>query len=278
MYLGIEIGGTKLQVGLFNQQMRPTQLTRVAVNRRAGRVGILRQIQELLADTPRAKAIGVGFGGPVDTATGCVVKSHQVSGWDGFPLREWFEKGFGLPTVVENDTKCATFAEACRGAGKGYRIVFYTNIGTGIGGGLAVDGRLYNGRLGSMELGHTRFCLPKNHYTILRRSSQNCVKWTTVESLAAGLAIERGVSSVAEAARWYGAAIANAITLLNPDIVIIGGGVSLAGATFWRPLRQTVRQLVFPPFRRNFKLVPAALGETVVAVGAALLAARRGRC
>lgn len=260
MYLGIEIGGTKLQVGVFDRRMRLAKLTRVLVDRRSGRAGILRQIQRVLADCPRVTAIGVGFGGPVDSATGCVVKSHQVAGWTGFELRRWFEKEFALPSVVENDTKCATLAEARLGSGRGKRTVFYTNIGTGIGGGLAVDGQLYNGRFGSMEIGHTK------------------VGGKTIEELASGLAIERGVSTVEEAARWYGAAIANAITLLNPDVVVIGGGVSLAGAKFWRPLRQTVRQRVFPPFRNNFKLVPAALGETVVVAGAALLAARCGRC
>ncbi len=257
MYLGVEIGGTKLQFGVCDRRGRLLALRRAPVERRAGRAGILRQIQIALAEFHRVTAIGVGFGGPVDSERGCVVKSHQVSGWTGFELRRWFEKQFGLPTVVENDAKCATLAEARFGAGRGKRVVFYTNIGTGIGGGLVVDGQLYTGHFGSMEIGHTK------------------IGDKTVEELASGLAIERGVSTVEEAARWYGTAIANAITLLNPDVVVVGGGVSLAGAKFWRPLRQTVRDLVFPPFRNNFKLVPAVLGETVVVVGAALLAAAR---
>jgi len=208
---------------------------------------------------------------------GRVLKSHHVAGWSGFELRRWCEKRFGLPVVVENDSNCATLAEARVGAGRGKRVVLYTNIGTGIGGGLAVDGELYTGRFGAMEIGHTRYCQPSRHDTTLKRSLQSCVMGATVESLASGLAIERGVSTVEEAARWYGAAIANAITLLNPDVVVVGGGVSLAGAKFWRPLRETVRRQVFPPFRNNFKLVPAALGETVVVVGAALLAMERRR-
>jgi glucokinase len=255
MYLGVEIGGTKLQVGMCDARGRISELDRVQVERRRGRDGILQQLDVLIRSHRQVRAIGVGFGGPVDFAKGRVVKSHQVTGWSGFELRCWFEKQFGLPTVVQNDSKCATLAEARVGAGRGKRVVFYTNIGTGIGGGLAVDGQLYNGRFGSMEVGHTKF------------------GGKTVESLASGLAIERGVSSIEEAVRWYGAAIANAITLLNPDVVVIGGGVSLAGAKFWRPLQQTVREWVFPPFQNNFTLVPAALGETVVVVGAALLAA-----
>jgi glucokinase len=222
-------------------------------------------------------AIGVGFGGPVDAERGRVVKSHHVAGWSGFELRRWFEKQFGLPTVLQNDSKCATLAEARLGVGRGKRVVFYTNIGTGIGGGLAVDGQLYNGRFGSMEIGHTRLVAPDGRSITVRRSSQNSTTVVTLEMVASGLAIERGDSTIEEAARWYGAAIANAITLLNPDVVVIGGGVSLAGSTFWRPLRHTVRELVFPPFRNNFELRPSALGETVVVVGAALLAAERWR-
>jgi glucokinase len=232
----------------------------------------------LLADHP-VQAIGVGFGGPVDTARGRVVTSHQVAGWSGFPLRAWFEKQFGLPVVVENDTNCAALAEARFGAGRGKGVVFYTNNGTGIGGGLVIDGALYNGRLGALEIGHTVFPFvgplpsagegrtPRG----VTRPTMN--RWATIESLASGLALEQGVTTVPEAARWYGMAIANAITLLNTDIVVVGGGVAMAGKQFWEPLRQTVRQLVFAPFRPNARLVPAGLGETVVVVGAAWLAA-----
>jgi glucokinase len=95
-----------------------------------------------------------------------------------------------------------------------------------------------------------------------------------LESLASGLSIERGKTTLAQSAKFYGAALANAITLLNPDIVVIGGGVSLAGDRFLRPVREQVARLVFHPFRPNFRIVRAALGEAVVVVGAALLAAR----
>jgi glucokinase len=282
MYLGVEIGGTKLQFGVCDKQGRLQSLRRVAVVRRGGRVKIMLQMSheiQLLLGAHRVKAIGVGFGGPVDTEQGRVVKSHQVAGWSGFKLRCWCEKEFGLPAIVQNDSKCATLAEARVGAGRRQRVVFYTNIGTGIGGGLAVDGELYNGRFGSMEIGHTRVSVGPLPSAGERQTPRGGTRpTTTLESVASGLAIERGVSSIEEAACWYGAAIANAITLLNPDVVVVGGGVSLAGARFWRPLRQTVRQHVFPPFRKNVKLVPAALGESVVVVGAALLAAERGHC
>src|SRR5260221_10488912 len=120
MYLGIEIGGTKLQAGVCDSRGRLKQLMRVAVVRRDGARGILRQLElmvpSLLAQH-RVKAIGVAFGGPVDATRGRIVKSHHIKGWNGFELRRWTERQFGLPSVVENDANLAGFAEAFGGAG-----------------------------------------------------------------------------------------------------------------------------------------------------------------
>jgi glucokinase len=279
MILGVEIGGTKLQFGVCTADGRVVALRRVAVDRAGGRRGIMRQmsaeVRALVAEH-KVGRIGVGFGGPVDVGRGCVIKSHQVAGWSGFALRNWFVKEFGLPTMVENDSNCAALAEAVRGAGKGKRVVFYFNVGTGIGGGLVIAGQLYNGRYGALELGHTRLSRFPEFRFSRERSSPRKTELVTVEAVAAGLAIERGVSTVTQAARYLGVAVANAITLLNPDIVVVGGGVSLAGRRFWGPLRVTARELVFPPFRNNFEIVPAALGEQVVVVGAALVASSTG--
>jgi len=262
MFLGCEIGGTKLQVGVVSGRGQLRHLVRLPVDRAAGRAGILRQftqiIPDILLDYP-VQAIGVGFGGPVDSGRGRVVRSHQIAGWSGFELRRWFARQFQLPVAVENDSNCAALAEARCGAGRGWRVVFYTNIGTGIGGGLVIDGQLYNGRFGAMEIGHTRWPVGR--------------RWPVVEELASGLAIERGQSTVAASARAMGVAVANVIALLNPDVVVVGGGVAQAGAKFFRPLRATVRRLVFAPYRGNYRLVPAAVGEAVVVVGAALVAA-----
>jgi glucokinase len=227
------------------------------VNRPKGAAGIRQQIERLAPPLLRnVRAIGVGFGGPFDTNTGRAVRSHQITGWDDFPVKRWFERKLRLPTFVDNDQNCAAFAEATVGAGRGLRRVFYVTVGTGIGGGLVIDGELYNGRFGAAEIGHT------------------WVGGHRLEAVASGLAIERGVSSVAQAARYLGVAIANAIAIVNPDIVIVGGGVSLAGEKFFGPLRSTVARYVFPVFRGNYRIVSPALGERVVVVGAALLAAR----
>ncbi len=249
MILGIEIGGTKLQVG------RGRQLVRVAVKRRAGRVGILRQLESLVPPLlSGVTRIGVGFGGPVER--GRVVTSHQIAGWRGFHLQRWFERRFALPTVVENDSNCAGLAEARWGAGRGKARVFYFNVGTGVGA-FVVHGQLYTGRFGAMEFGHLRLSDGR-----------------TLESVASGLAIERGVSTLVEAGRHVGAMLANVVTLLNPDVVVVGGGVGLAGEKFLRPVREVCRRLVFPVFRRNYQIVPAGLGAAAVVAGAVLVAGK----
>jgi glucokinase len=263
MNLGVEIGGTKLQAGVCDRHGRIQQLVRVAVVRRNGARGILDQLETIvpaLLTEHRVTAIGVGFGGPVDAPQGRIVRSFHINGWDGFALRRWFARRFRLPTVIENDTNAAALAEALIGAGQGHRAVLYSNVGTGIGGGFVVDGKIHNGRFGATEIGHTRFLVRG--------------RWRILEELSSGLSIERGKTALAQSAKYYGVALANAITLLNPDIVVIGGGVARAGEKFLRPVRETAKRFIFEPFRRNFRIVPAALGDMVVVVGAALLAAR----
>src|ERR687884_1917828 len=164
-YLGIEIGGTKLQLGVGPGDGTLAGLWRGNVDAAAGGEGIRRQIvaavPELLAraglDRSQLKAVGIGFGGPVDDATRGVLKSHQVGGWDGFPLAAWAEEALGLPAALGNDADCAGLAEALFGAGQGLSPIFYITIGSGIGGGLIINGEIYRGcGRGAAEIGHLR--------------------------------------------------------------------------------------------------------------------------
>src|SRR5207244_9420573 len=125
-------------------------LWRGTVDPAAGGDGIRRQIQaaipELLAkanaDRGALRGVGIGFGGPVDDATRTVIKSHQIAGWDGFPLADWVGDLVGLPCALGNDADVAGLAEASFGAGKGVSPVFYITVGSGIGGGLLLDGEI----------------------------------------------------------------------------------------------------------------------------------------
>jgi glucokinase len=165
MFLGVEIGGTKLQLGIGPGDGTIIALERAKVDAAAGAERIRQQILELvptlLANAGMSKsdiqAVGIGFGGPVDAEKGIVTKSHQIEGWAGFPLADWSRRELGWPTVVHNDADTAGLAEACFGAGRGLSPIFYITIGSGIGGGLIVDQKIYRGAgAGASEIGHLR--------------------------------------------------------------------------------------------------------------------------
>ena len=183
MILGIEIGGTKLQLAVGSgESVEITEAIRLDVCRHAGAKGILEQIKPnaaRLIDNHKIDSIGIGFGGPVDTQTSTTIISHQIAGWDNFQLGKWCETEFGIKAAIDNDCNVAALAEAHLGAGRGYRRVFYVTVGTGIGGGLVVDGNIYGGdRLAAAEIGHLR---PGLFATDPRQ---------TVESFSSGSGIE----------------------------------------------------------------------------------------
>jgi glucokinase len=304
MYLGIEIGGTKLQLGVGTADCRQlTALKRANIRPENGAEGIRQQIRQIalpLISDDQIKTIGIGFGGPVDLASGTIVKSHHVSGWDGFALVEWCRHTLGIPACLANDSDMAGLAEARVGAGRGKRVVFYSNVGSGIGGAFCVDGRVYIGGAGiASELGHLSPSLEPNGVA------------ETVESAASGWAIAKAARSdpalsaelqrlhgctaeqvtgrmVAQSAQagnpsavaifyratqTYGWALAQMITLLSPEVIVVGGGVPQAGdALFFSPLRQQVERCAFPPLRGTYQIIPAELGEEVVVHGALILA------
>jgi glucokinase len=299
--LALEIGGTKFQAALGKTDGSVIASGRCAVP--AGAVqGQLAALEALARRVLAGKAIdsvGIGFGGPVDTRSGSVVLSHHVPGWGGFKLADWAQAAFGRPCVIENDANAAALAEARLGAGAGAAVVFYTNIGSGIGGGLVIEGKLYSRPFGAAELGHTKLWDRQSGQYVI--AEQLCSGWSInrmarqlaaageleavlalaggqVEAIAAqhvGQAAENGdapaLRLIERAAGDFAVALCNMITLLNPDRIVIGGGVSLMGELFLRPLRQAVSRQVFDIYLDNFRIVPAALGEAVVLVGALLI-------
>ncbi len=183
MYLGIEIGGTKLQLGVGTGNGPPlVALERRTVERTRGAASIREQILDAgrsLFEKHPIDRIGYGFGGPVNSTTGRVITSHQVEGWTDFPIVDWTQEAFGVPVRLGNDCDVAALAEATYGAGRGHGTVFYITVGTGIGGGLVIDGQSQGaGRLAIAEIGH------------LRPGPLADDPHATVESLAAGPGIE----------------------------------------------------------------------------------------
>lgn len=315
MYLGLEIGGTKLQLGIGPGDGTLVALWRGTVDPAAGGQGIRKQIvaavPELLTsaglERGRLRGVGIGFGGPVDDTTRTVIKSHQIEGWDSFPLAAWIEELLGLPAVLGNDADVAGLAEALFGAGKGLSPIFYITIGSGIGGGLIVNGEIYRGcGRGAAEIGHLRLPIETKEGIRYRLLEEIASGWAIQESARSeidranngamflrqivGQAEQLSALHVGQAAKagddfsWYilyraweslAGAICHMIALLSPRRVVIGGGVSLMGETvFFEPLRQLVAERVFQPYAGCYDIVPAALGEEVVIHGALALARR----
>jgi glucokinase len=287
MFLGIEIGGTKLQLGVGPGDGTLRGVWRGAVDMGAGGDGIRRQIVAALPDLlPAAgvdrsdlRAVGVGFGGPVDDATRSVITSHQVAGWDNFPLAEWLTETLGLPAALGNDADVAGLAEALFGAGKGLSPIFYMTIGSGIGGGLIIDGKIHRGTgKGAAEIGHLRMPTadgPKPLEQVASGWSIDRAAGRPAHEVAVaakrGDAVARGILD--SALNNLSEALCHVIALVCPRRIVIGGGVSLMGEEmFFRPLREKVAERVFKPFADCFDIMPAALGEEVVVHGALALA------
>jgi glucokinase len=293
-YLGIEIGGTKLQLGFGPGDGTLAGLWRGAVDVAAGAEGIRRQITaavpELLAragvDRAQVAGAGVGFGGPVEDARQRVIRSHQIAGWDDFPLADWLTDLLGWPVALGNDADVAGLAEALFGAGKGLSPVFYITIGSGIGGGLIIDGDIYRGcGCGAAEIGHLRIATESGSGLVYRPLEEVASGWgiqarALTDARLVGQAAEQGEASAREVleSAWtcLAEAICHVIALLCPRRIVIGGGVSLMGErVLFGPLRRLVAERVFRPFAACCDIVPAALGEEVVVHGALALACRR---
>ena len=307
LVIGMEIGGTKLQagVGTTNGKLLSPPVRRQVI-REDGAQGILRSIsamvEEALTSTGHTISdidkIGIGFGGPLDIAKGVVLKSYQIEGWDNFPLKDWSEQKWGKPVIIQNDASTAGLAEALHGSGYGYSRSFYMTIGSGIGGGWIVDGKIDNGQgIGAAEMGHTwvfdpadgqpveleKFCSGWAIGQRARRAVKNqrslmleiAGSLEAIDARTVYAAAEKGddlaQQILAETCQGLGIAISNVVALLHPERVIIGGGVSFMGPLFWNMLQSEVTARSMPAFISSVEVVKAELGEDVVVIGALCL-------
>lgn len=299
MFVGIEIGGTKLQLVAGDIEGTIIERRRFEVDQARGGEGIREQIASALPElisVTNAKAIGVGFGGPVDNETGHICCSHQIEGWSEFPIGDWLKQLSGLPVKVDNDANTAAFGEALCGAGKGANPVFYITMGSGVGGGLVVDGRIYHGaKPGEAEIGHIR--LDKtgviveercSGWAVDRRIREACagspksklaeltrgMRRGEATQLAAALEVDDLVAKeiLAETASDLAFGLSHVVHLFHPEVIVLGGGVSLIGEPLRAAVAKALTGFIMEAFHPGPQVKLAGLSEDAVPVGALKLA------
>jgi glucokinase len=310
--LGIDIGGTNLVVGsvaedgssMVASASEPTHSEAGATDVVDRLVGLAeRAIATTRREAPGAEILGVGVGapGPLDTKRGIVLLTPNL-GWVNMPLRQLIHDRLGLPAALDNDANCAVLGEWWVGAARGARHAIGITIGTGIGGGLIIDGQLYHGASDvAGEIGHTtidtegRRCKCGNYGCLEAYASGPNIALRAVEELEAGAESrlrtlvggdlsqitaqtvyqaaadgdELALEVVNDTAKFLGVGIGNLLNVFNPEVVVVCGGVTLAGDHLFEPLRREVARRAFKPAVTACRIVPGELAGTAGVYGAA---------
>jgi len=310
--VGVDFGGTNIKVGVVTSTGRVTRSLVLSTRDHATPSRFVEGLDEAIRRLARSEGVrrsrlrGVGVGAPglMDGERGVITRLVNVpGGWPGLPLARLLERRLGCPCAVDNDVNVVALGEWRYGAGRGTRHSVYLTLGTGVGGGLVIDGKLLRGAAGSAgEIGHTvidpggppcacgsRGCLEARIGTaaILRRARQAMRDGSrTLRRLAAQQGgrlspalLSRAAGAGDPAARriWrdvgvaLGIALSNVMNLLNPERIVIGGGVANAWRWFSPSMRATVRRRAFAAPRRVCRIVRASLGDRAGIVGGAIL-------
>jgi glucokinase len=310
--LGIDIGGTNLVVGSVAEDGSALHALRSEpTHAEAGQSDVLDRLivlaKQAIAHTkrevPSAQIVGVGIGapGPLDTRSGIVLLTPNL-GWVNLPLRQIIHERLGLPAVLDNDANCAVLGEWWMGAARGTRHAIGITIGTGIGGGIIIDGKLFHGASDCAgEIGHTtidtegRRCKCGNYGCLEAYASGPNIALRACEEIQAGAVSslsqyvdgdlqkitaqtvyqaahdgdDLALEVVNDTAKFLGAGIANLLNIFNPEVVVVCGGVTLAGDHLFVPLRREVARRAFKPAVEVCRIVPCELAGTAGVYGAA---------
>lgn len=297
-YLGIEIGGTKFQAVVGDTYGHIVDRYRTSVDKSRGGAGIREEIEKAVRHLSGYKpvAVGLGFGGPIDFEKGRVCTSHQVEGWNNFPLASWLGKLTGLPVEVDNDANTAGLAEALSPSNKKYKSVFYVTLGSGMGGGMLLNGSIYHGEkpgeaeIGMMPFGRNAGTMEShccgwsvdrkireyagaNPSAVLSRLTKDMSGGESRHLAAAVAAGDPGALAILEeTADNIAFALSYAVLLFHPKIIVIGGGLSLTGDPLFTRINEYLPTYVVPSFHPVPEVKMAELGEDVVCKGALHLA------
>jgi glucokinase len=306
--LAIDIGGTKLAAGIVDAGGTVLARGEAPTQAAQGPAGVLERVIRLAREVlgkPGVRAdairrIGIGCAGPVDRRAGLILNPPNLPGWTRVPLVEHIQKALGLPAVLENDANAGALGEFRYGAGKGASSLVYLTVSTGIGGGIILDGKLWHGlKDGAGEVGHMTIvpdgplCGCGNRGCLEALASGPSIARRAREALGAGRAsrlsqageftaadvvrlAQEGDAVAAEVWRdtvqYLALGVGAVVTIVAPERVVIGGGVTQAGDFLFEPLRREVRQRVKLVAVESVPILPAALGPDVGILGAAAVA------
>ncbi len=299
--IGIDFGGTSIKPAVVQGGeivLRGQSLdTQALGSAEAIMDAMIAELKRLQGEAPGIAAIGAGLPGLVDAEQGIVHELSNVPGWLNVPLRDILRDRTGLPAVVDNDAKAMTYGEWRFGAANRQPNVICVVMGTGVGGGLILNGQLYRGRLnGAGEIGQTSidYAGVPGHYgnsgaleryvgnrQIAERAAaryagagtpraiDDCTPRALAEAAQAGCPVALEVWN--EVGTQIGAGLANFVWLLNPDCIVIGGGVARAGELLFAPIRASLCSRTMSLYTEQLNIVPAALGSDAGVIGAAAL-------
>jgi glucokinase len=300
--IGIDFGGTSIKSAVVEDGQILERGTVIDTTEHAGPETLIEELFEVIAAVrrshPEVVGVGVGLPGFVDCESGIVHHLSNVPGWTNVPMLQLLRERTGLKAAIENDANAMAYAEYRHGAAKGARNAVCITLGTGVGCGLVLNGKLYRGsRFAAGEIGHASIDLhgPRGVYGTpgdleVYVGNKSIGERATRLYVAAGhmpcedKCTPLALAKLAEAgdhtalALWdqlgteLGSALVNALWLLNPDALVIGGGVAKAGPLIFDPVKRTIRERVSPLFHEQLRIVPAELGNDAGIIGCAELA------
>ena len=297
--VGIDFGGTSVKIGVFPDMLADGGAAPLVLTTGEHRTvdslisGMANAVHELHDRFDNIAAVGCGVPGMVDFDNGHVNHVTNVDGWSDVPLRDILGAKTSLPVLVDNDANCMAYAEYRHGAASGYRNVVALTLGTGIGGGLIIDGRLYRGsrfaagEIGQMSIDYQGKVGPYGQLGCLeaymgnrqigelasarlRHHQEPEGGWTPKDVAELATAGDPDAADIwIEIADWLGSGLANIAWLLNPDAFVIGGGVAKAADLLFGPLERKVRGMVSEVVSDGLRILPAKFGNDAGMIGSA---------
>ncbi|MBE9056404.1 ROK family protein [Sphaerospermopsis sp. LEGE 08334] len=285
--IGIDLGGTAIKLGRFTEDGNCLQSLTVDTPQPATPEAVLLKMVDAIAQIDpnnQSIAIGVGTPGPADAAGRVAKVAINLVGWHDVPLADWLEAKTGKPTILANDANCAGLGEAWLGAGRNFQHLILLTLGTGVGGAIILDGKLFVGPQGAgAELGLITLnpdgpmCNSGNQGSLEQYASISAIRRRTgkepveLGKLAENADIE-ALTFWQEYGKYLGIGLTSLIYVLTPQAVIIGGGVSASFQYFLPAMQAEIEKRVLPTSRIGLQILPAELGNSAGMVGAAKLA------